>query len=201
MCCLQQHERPHAQNQKWFKHGCVPTHTLNIVGLGEKTRSCPPLNQILIFNTYVVGYNACRHVVWAHYVLRRRRKKESVHEDESRSAVTMLPFNMAGFFFFLGGVGVLGSWSVVSYPLRPIVRPRTAQAVRHRSSPAAWQETLPINTHIMLLWHTLTSKTRLYSERCWHVSKWLMDIRQGERIDLMFIYVCILFELLTVTQS
>lgn len=37
------------------------------------------LNEILIFNFYVVGavgYNACRHIVWGHYVLGEGEKKK-----------------------------------------------------------------------------------------------------------------------------
>lgn len=84
-----------------------------------------PLNQILIFNFYVVGavgYNACRHIVWGHYVLGdEEEKKESVHEDESRSAATMLPFYMAG--LEVGGGGGEGHWDyeAASCPLCPIV--------------------------------------------------------------------------------
>lgn len=38
-----------------------------------------PLNQILILNFYVdgaVGYNACRHIVWDHYVLGEEEEKK-----------------------------------------------------------------------------------------------------------------------------
>lgn len=55
-----------------------------------------------------MGYNACRRIVWDHYVLgEEEKKKESVHEDESKSAVTMLPFSMAG--LEVGGGGGEGT--------------------------------------------------------------------------------------------
>ena len=89
-------------------------------------------------------------------MLQEGNKKESVREDESRSAVTMLLFNMAELG---GGTGIAAQRLAPSVQLCDTGRPgRDTGALRTD------RRLFPSATHIVLPWHRLTSKTRLYSQ-------------------------------------
>lgn len=109
-------------------------------------------------------YNACRHVVWGHYVLWEGEKKKVYMKMRAGLQSQCTHLTWRGW----GGQRRMGARSSV-LPSLSNCATQNGPAERHRS-PTGGQRTLPINTHIMLLWQSLKSKTRLYSKSCWHVS-------------------------------
>lgn len=92
------------------------------------------------------------HVTKSVLIRENETKKRKVHEDESGCcSVTML----STWDDELRGAAA----GIVKPQVTLSARPLTAE--RHRS-PAGWQRTLPISTHIIPLWQGLASKTRLH---------------------------------------
>lgn len=90
----------------------------------RKENQQQPLNRTRVFNSYLVGYNACRHIVWGHYVLREGERKKVYMKMRAgpQSQCSHLTWRGLGGWWWEGGSA--GTVEQRLALLCPIVRPQ-----------------------------------------------------------------------------